>query len=88
MNQTNAILAYLQSGATLTPLEALDKFGCLRLGARIDDLRKAGHAIETRRVQHGRKWWAEYSIAAPQVSSMGEPNALVASMAHPAVAAP
>ena len=62
MSQTSAILAHLQSGATLTPLEALDRFGCLRLGARIDDLRKLGHRIETRRVQRGRKYWAEYRM--------------------------
>jgi len=62
MSQTSAILAHLQSGATLTPLEALDRFGCLRLSARVLDLRKLGHHIETRRIQRGRKYWAEYRM--------------------------
>jgi len=51
--QCNQILAYLRSGRTLTPLEALDMFGCFRLGARIWDLKKAGHDIRSRMVDVG-----------------------------------
>lgn len=47
MSQEDQILAHLESGATLTPLEALVKFHCLRLGARILALRKAGKNIVT-----------------------------------------
>lgn len=32
------IRAWLEAGNTLTPLEALDKWGCFRLGARIWEL--------------------------------------------------
>jgi hypothetical protein len=39
------ILAYLQSGNSITPLDALQLFGCFRLGARIFDLRKSGVEI-------------------------------------------
>lgn len=39
-SQCDRILRYLQSGKRLTSLEALDKFGCLRLSARILDLKK------------------------------------------------
>ena len=52
-NQTAAILAHLETGATLTPLEALDRFGCFRLGARIWDLRRAGWEIEATMVPVG-----------------------------------
>src|SRR5687768_10388654 len=45
--QTDQILKHLKNGGTLTPLEALDKFGCFRLGARIFDLKQEGHAIQT-----------------------------------------
>ena len=38
-SQCDRILRYLQSGKRLTSLEALDKFGCLRLSARILDLK-------------------------------------------------
>jgi hypothetical protein len=45
--QEQEILAYLETGASLTPLEALTKFGCFRLGARIFDLKAAGWEIVT-----------------------------------------
>jgi hypothetical protein len=47
MNQTQAILAHLETGASLTPLEALDRFGCFRLGARCWELKMAGWPIVT-----------------------------------------
>lgn len=49
MSQAAEILAYLKAGHTLTPLEALDKFNCWRLGGRIHDLRKTdeGRDIQT-----------------------------------------
>jgi hypothetical protein len=39
------ILAHLQSGHSITPLDALQLFGCFRLGARIYDPRKSGVEI-------------------------------------------
>ncbi len=38
-SQNAQILKWLKSGKTLTALQALEKFGCWRLAARIDDLR-------------------------------------------------
>lgn len=46
MKQTERLLAWFATGRSITPLEALDAFGCFRLGARVYDLRKAGHLIE------------------------------------------
>ena len=46
-SQTNAILEYLSKGKTITPLEALDKFSCFRLGARIYDLKQQGYEFNT-----------------------------------------
>lgn len=43
--QTAAILARLKTGRSITPIEALDEFGCFRLGARIYDLKQDGHHI-------------------------------------------
>jgi hypothetical protein len=51
MNQTQAILAHLETGASLTPLEALDRFGCFRLGARCWELKMAGWPIVTEMVK-------------------------------------
>lgn len=39
MTQTDAILAALREGRSLTPLVALSEFGCNRLAARVYDLR-------------------------------------------------
>lgn len=45
--QNAKILAYLQNGGRITSLSALDNFGCLRLSARIKDLRDRGHDIQS-----------------------------------------
>lgn len=45
--QEAAILAHLKAGNTISPLEALDKFGCFRLAGVIYNLRAAGYWIET-----------------------------------------
>lgn len=46
-SQTEMILLYLQTHGAITPLDALREFGCMRLGARIWDLRKRGVPIVT-----------------------------------------
>lgn len=48
----------------VNPLFALKMFGCFRLGARIYDLKKDGHDIETRMVSRKGKRFAEYRIRA------------------------
>lgn len=47
----------------IDPLTALTKFGCLRLAARINDLRNAGHIIvtTTKELPNGKKV-AQYSL--------------------------
>jgi len=45
MTQKDMILNWLQKGKTITPMEALEKFGCFRLAARIHNLRESGHNI-------------------------------------------
>jgi hypothetical protein len=37
-------------------------YGCLRLGARIYDLKRDGLRIKTERKTNGKKWFAEYSL--------------------------
>lgn len=46
-SQCERILKYLKRGRKLTQLKALRKFNCLRLGARIHDLKSRGHHIES-----------------------------------------
>ena len=45
--QNRAILLYLESGGSLSTIDALEKFGSFRLSARINDLRNQGHNIRT-----------------------------------------
>lgn len=60
-SQKESILNYLQTGKSLSPLEALDKFNCLRLGARISDLRKEGYNIQTTYNKDGKRY-AKYIL--------------------------
>lgn len=44
-SQNAAILAHLKTGRSITPIDALNEYGCFRLGARIHELKKDGHNI-------------------------------------------
>jgi len=56
MTQCEAILTYLQSGGKLTPIQALQDYGCFRLAARICELRK-DHFIFMERVLIKKGCW-------------------------------
>jgi len=45
MSQREMIWSHLESGRTLTPAQAYDLYGCMRLAARIHELRKQGKSI-------------------------------------------
>jgi hypothetical protein len=51
------ILRHLAKGQSLTPLEALNLFGCLSLSQRIGELKREGWPIESELVAigHGKK---------------------------------
>ena len=50
VSQNDRILRHLRTGRGLTALQALNLFGCLRLAARINDLRRQGHQISSETV--------------------------------------
>lgn len=67
MSQSDMILAYMREHGSITPLEALEKIGCMRLGARIYELKRSGHEIHSERVRrlnkHGEtKNFAKYTL--------------------------
>ena len=62
MTQTETILAHLQSGGSITPIDALREYGCFRLAARIKDIRDSGHQVHTDIETDGEKRWARYSL--------------------------
>jgi hypothetical protein len=50
MTQAEKILDYMERHGSITPLEAVNELGVMRLGARIFDLKESGIEIVTERV--------------------------------------
>jgi hypothetical protein len=61
-NQTNRILRYLRTGRGITAISALSRFGCMRLAARIEELRDAGIRVQSRMLRRNGKRVACYSL--------------------------
>ena len=69
MTQCDKILAYMRTYGSITPIDALREFGCLRLSARIADLKKDGYVIVTEMVTDRNRFgeqthYASYRLAA------------------------
>lgn len=68
MTQTDMILDHLKTHKEgITPKDANEKFGCMRLSARIADLRELGYQIstemETRKNRYGHyTTYARYKL--------------------------
>lgn len=60
--QSKLILEHMERYDDITPLEALEMYGCLRLSARIWELRKKGYIIETDAVRRNGKCYAKYIL--------------------------
>ena len=63
MSQLQDIKKHLLSGKSISQLEALKLFGCLRLAARINQLRDQGLPIKTIMFDDGNKKYAKYKIS-------------------------
>ena len=50
-SQNNIILNHLRNGHTITAIEALGSYGCLRLAARVRDLQECGVKIKSQMVK-------------------------------------
>lgn len=63
-SQKARILEHMRKGHSITPLEALNSFGCLRLGARIADIKAEGYLVHTEMIKDPRtgKRYAQYSL--------------------------
>lgn len=69
MTQKERILEYLLNNKSITPMEAWNKLGVYRLGARIHDLRNDGIEIKSSLTEVKNKFGercnvAEYSLKA------------------------
>ena len=65
MSQTDAILQYLAQGNTITPLEALQMFGCFRLSERVREVEAIGIPIIHTPVKVGEKRVMSYRMGIP-----------------------
>lgn len=57
-SQRVQVLEYLRKRNSITQLQALSEFGCFRLAARIEELRRAGHSIKSlqRTAENGTRY--------------------------------
>jgi len=61
--QCAQIVKWLEQGYSITSLEALQMFGCMRLASRICDLRERGYQINTCKIKTATgKWITEYTL--------------------------
>ena len=60
--QAKRVLKYLHSGYTITGLQALKLFGCMRLASRISEMKKEGLTISKTMVKQGNKHFAQYHM--------------------------
>lgn len=58
MTQNEVVLVHLRYVGELSPVEAMERYGIMRLGARIWDLRREGHRI-TRTMKSGTNRYGE-----------------------------
>lgn len=63
MTQNQMILNHLKAYGSITPRDALELYGCMRLGARIYDLKRAGYDIESRIESHKNSYGERVSYA-------------------------
>lgn len=62
MSQLTQIRQHLKSGKSISPLMALRLFGCLRLSARIQNLRDEGMNIKTEMYYSKEYRYAKYKL--------------------------
>lgn len=63
MTQNERLLAHLEEGRAIQPMQAWHNLGIYRLGSRIYDLRKAGHKIKREWITVYNRWGEECRVA-------------------------
>ncbi len=69
MSQLQQIKAHLKAGKSISPLMALNKFGCMRLASRISELRNEPHNLDIHVEMYRSK---EYSYAKYKLKTKGK----------------
>lgn len=64
MSQNDKILKYMETHKRgITPLTAMEKFGCMRLSGRIHDLRERGYEISSELVEVRNRYGEKCRVA-------------------------
>lgn len=63
ISQSERILNYIEENGSITQMEALREFGCMRLASRICDLRKAGFNIVSQSEQAKNRYGENISYS-------------------------
>ena len=67
VTQCEKIIKYIEETGSITQLDALKEFGCMRLASRISDIKKMGYPVEMKMEKSKNRygepiWYARYSI--------------------------
>lgn len=67
LTQCDRILQYIEEKGSITQLQALKEFGCMRLASRMSDLKKRGYPVKMRMETAKNRYcepvrYARYSI--------------------------
>lgn len=67
MTQNDRVLRHLQTFGSITPIEALNEYGIMRLASRISDLKKEGYLITKSLKKHINRFgeqthYAQYKL--------------------------
>lgn len=62
ITQNRRVLGYLRVHKSITPLTALSRLGVMRLGARIWELKRDGHSIDSKLVSSGKRHYSKYTL--------------------------
>ena len=62
MTQAKRVLDYLESGNTITTLNAFNELGITRLAARIYELKEEGHDVKSKRIKVTNRYDEQCSV--------------------------
>tara|TARA_R100001530_G_scaffold129270_1_gene99493 strand:- start:114 stop:380 length:267 start_codon:yes stop_codon:yes gene_type:complete len=72
-SQKSKVLFDLVEGKGITPIDALNDYGCFRLAAVIHQLRSEGHQIKTTMIEDEDKRYAKYALDKSNISLSDTP---------------
>lgn len=72
ISQCDKILDYIKREGAITPLEAMAELGCMRLAARVADLKKRGHPIVKRTVVRQNRYGEPVKIAQYELEEVSD----------------